>query len=168
MNESLTSEKTVRDYLLGRISDEGRLEEIEERMFIDEDYCSQLELAEDGLINDYVRGRLDESDAESFRETLTANPERRLKVELTQDLRARALIRRAEAADEKPSIFASIKLLLRQPAYAGAFAVLLIGVAVLAIYLTRSRTSDELAELRSLTKHHVRPKRVSLSLAMRR
>ena len=35
-----------------------------------EEFCSQVELMEDGIINDYVFGRLDEADAESFRATL--------------------------------------------------------------------------------------------------
>ena len=61
MSSSLKSEETVREYLLGRVSDETTLEGIEELLFTDEEFCSQVELMEDGIINDYVLGRLDAS-----------------------------------------------------------------------------------------------------------
>src|ERR1051325_9758164 len=93
MGLSLKSGETIREYLLGRVSDETKLEGIEELLFTDEEFCSQVELMEDGLINDYVFGRLDGADAESFRATLTRNPERSLKLELTRALREKALAR---------------------------------------------------------------------------
>lgn len=150
MGESLNSEKTVREYLLGRVSDETTLEGIEEMLFTDEEFCSQVALAEDGLINDYVFGRLDDEDAESFRATLPADPERRFKLELTQALRERALARNLKVAQDQPSFLASLKAFFRQPMYAGALAVLLIAVVSLAVYLTRRSNPDDLAELRSI------------------
>jgi Tfp pilus assembly protein PilF len=150
MGESPKSEKAVREYLLGRVSDETTLEGIEELLFTDEEFCSQVALAEDGIINDYVLGRLDEEDAASFRATLADNPERRFKLELTQALRERALARDAKPAEDGPSFFARLGAFLRQPKYAGAFAALLIVVAASAIYLVRSSKPDELAELRAI------------------
>jgi Tfp pilus assembly protein PilF len=150
MGESPKSEKAVREYLLGRVSDETTLEGIEELLFTDEEFCSQVALAEDGIINDYVLGRLDEEDAASFRATLDSNPERRFKLELTQALRERALARDAKPAEDGPSFFARLAALLRQPKYASAFAALLIVVAASAIYLVRSSKPDELAELRAI------------------
>lgn len=149
MGPSLESEETIREYLLGRVSDETTLEGLEERLFTDEEFCSQLALAEDDLINDYVLGRLNEADAKSFASTLTANPERRFKLELTQALRDRALLRGRAVAQNEPSFFASLLSFFRQPMYAGAFAILLLAVVVTAIYLTRAKT-DDLAELRSM------------------
>jgi CHAT domain-containing protein len=150
MGESLKNEKTVREYLLGRVSDETTLEGIEELLFTDEEFCSQVALAEDGLINDYVFGRLDDEDAESFRATLTADSERRFRLELTQALREKALAGNLTPVADKPSFLASLKAFFRQPMYAGAFAVLLIAAVVVAVYLTRSGNRDELAELRSI------------------
>jgi CHAT domain-containing protein len=150
MAESLKSEQTVREYLLGRVVDETMLDGIEELLFTDEEFCSQVELAEDGLINDYVVGRLDEADAESFRASLATNPERRFKLELTQGLREKALARNSKTAEDKPSFFASLKAFFRQPMYAGAFAVLLIAVVGLTLYLTRKSNPDDLTELRSI------------------
>lgn len=148
MGSAVKSEDTLREYLLGRVSDETTLEGIEELLFTDEEFCSQVELMEDGIINDYVMGRLNEADAESFRATLPADPERSERVEFTQALRAKALS--TNAATEKPSFFASLRAFFRQPMYAGAFAVLLIALVGLAIYLTWKSRPDELAELRAI------------------
>jgi tetratricopeptide (TPR) repeat protein len=149
MGPSLTSEKTIREYLLGQVSDETTLEEIEELLFTDEEFCSQAALAEDGLINDYVLGRLDEADAERFRATLKTNPDRRFQFELTQALREKALARPAASA-ARPSFFSSLASLFRQPMYAGAFAVLLIAAVIAVVYFSSRNNQDQLAELRSL------------------
>src|SRR6185295_7619708 len=82
--------------------------------------------------------------------TLPSDPERRFKLELTQALKEKALARNSRMVKDKPSFFSSIGLFFRQPVYAGAFAVLLIGVVALAIYFSRQRNPDELAELRSI------------------
>jgi len=150
MGESFKSEKTVREYLLGRISDETTLEGIEELLFTDEEFCSQVALVEDGIINDYVFGHLDEADAASFKATLAGDPERRFKLELTQALREKALAKNVKVLEDKPSFFASLKAFFRQPKYVGAFAVLLIAVLVSAIYFARRSSPDELAELHEI------------------
>ena len=151
MGSFFKSEETVRAYLLGRVSDETQLEEIEQLLFTDEEFCSQVELMEDGIINDYVFGRLDQADAESFRATLLTDPERRTRLELTQALREKALARNVKVADEPPSLLASLNAFFRQPKYAGAFAILLIAIVSLTVYFSRRRINqDELAELRSI------------------
>lgn len=150
MAQSMNNDGIGREYLLGRITDETTLEEIEARLFDDEDFCAQMELAEDEIINDYVLGRLSAEDASSFESTLAYDPERRFKLELTKQLRNRARIRDAQRAQRSSSFFNSIAHFFRQPAYAGAFAVLLIAAVVLAVYLTRRTPPDNLAELRSL------------------
>lgn len=150
MGESLKSEKTVREYLLGRVSDEATLEGLEELLFTDEEFCSQVALVEDGIINDYVLGHLDAADADSFRATLSDNPERRFKLQLTEALREKALARSVKVSEDKPTFFASLKAFFRQPKYVAAFAVLLIAVLVSAVYFSRKTNPDELAELRSI------------------
>lgn len=154
MAETTHNESEVREYLLGRVSDEAALEGLEERLFTDEEFCTLVALVEDGLVNDYVLGRLDARDAESFRSTLASDPERRLKLELTEALRERALQARpaAEPAPEKkPSFFAALAAALRRPAYAAALAVLLVAALAAFFYLRRGpATPDELAELRSV------------------
>jgi tetratricopeptide (TPR) repeat protein len=150
MEESFKSEKTIREYLLGRVSDETTLEGLEERLFTDEEFCSHVALTEDEIINDYVLGHLDAADAASFQATLAGDPERRFKLELTQALRAKALAKNVKGGEDRPSFFASLKAFFRQPKYVAAFAVLLVAVLVSAIYLTRRSNPDELAELRAI------------------
>ncbi len=162
MGESFQSENTIREYLLGRVSDETTLEGLEELLFTDDDFCSQVALIEDGIINDYVFGRLNEADAESFRMTLSGNPERSFKLELTQALREKALARQLKTAPDKPSLLASLNAFFRQPMYAGAFALLLVAVLISAVYFSRQRNADDLAELRSLYQQ-ARPTETRLS-----
>ena len=150
MGSSLKNEELVREYLLGRVSDETTLEGIEELLFTDGEFCWQVELMEDGIINDYVLGRLNEADTESFRATLHADPERRARLELTEAVRAKALARNLSRPQEKVSLLTSLAAFLRQPKYAGAFAVLLIAIVALTVYFSRKSKQDELAELRSI------------------
>ena len=70
MNESLKNEQNVREYLLGKVSDETLRAEFEELLFLDEDFCSLAEITEDALINDFVFGRLNEKDLQDFLKTL--------------------------------------------------------------------------------------------------
>lgn len=162
MGESFNSAEAVRAYLLGRVSDEATLDKIEELLFTDEEFCSQVALAEDELINDYVLGYLDESDASGFTSTLGENSERRFKLELTRALRHKALAEREkvliETKDTKdakqpaaaPSFLTSLGEFFRRPAYAGAFAVVLVAALAASVYLFRNNRADELAELRAV------------------
>jgi hypothetical protein len=150
MDKSEISDGYVREYLLGRVSDETVLEAIEDQLFGDDTFCSHVALVEDDLINDYVCGRLNAADAESFRATLTSDRERRSKVELAEALRARALARDAKNAAARPSLFASLSTFFRQPKYAGAFAVILIAALALIVFLARKSAPPDLAELQSL------------------
>lgn len=147
---SSISEETIREYLLGRVSDETVLAEIEDQLFADEDFCSEVALAEDGLINDYVMGRFNEADTGSFEATLQFNRERRFKVDLTQALKAKALAHESSLPDRQPGFLALLKAFFQQPQYAGAFAILLIVIVGSVIYFGRKQRSDDLAELRSI------------------
>ncbi|HEV7798777.1 MAG TPA: hypothetical protein VGO73_11505, partial [Pyrinomonadaceae bacterium] len=162
MGNSLPSDETVREYLLGRVSDETTLEGLEDLLFADEEFCSHVALVEDELINDYVFEHLNDADAESFRATLARDPERSFKLELTQALRAKALALNQTEPDEKPSFFSSLKAFFRQPQYVGAFAILLIAAVSLVVYLSRKQNPDRLAELRSIYQQ-ARPTETRLS-----
>ncbi len=150
MGESLPKDETVREYLLGRVSDEATLTALEDRLFADEDFCTSVALAEDDLINDYVLGQLNSTDAESFETTLALDSERRFKVELTRAVREKALASRESLDADRPSFFASLAAFFQQPKYAGAFAVLVIAVVSVIVYVNRKDDTDQLAELRSI------------------
>jgi tetratricopeptide (TPR) repeat protein len=150
MDQSLKSDQSIREYLLGRVSDETSLSGIEELLFTDEAFCSQVALVEDGLINDYVCGFLNDADAADFRAMAAGNPERSFKLQLTQALREKALAVKPERAPQQSSLLDALKAFFRQPMYVGALAVLLVAVLISAFYLNRRNDRDELAELRSL------------------
>jgi len=152
MSESLKSEETIRDYLLGRVSDEETLSGVEELLFADEEFCDQVSLTEDSLINDYVLGRLNDVDAASFRSTLASNSDRLFKVQLTQSLREKALARGVQQSPDRPSFFAALSAFFHQPKYVGVFAIVLLAAIVAVVYFSKGRRSDELAELRSMYK----------------
>lgn len=150
MGKFIKTEATIREYLLGRVSDETTLEGIEDLLFTDEEFCSQLALVEDDLINDYVFGNLSDADEKGFQETLARDAERLLKVRLTEAVREKAMARKTQTTAEKPKLLVSLKAFFSQPAYVGALAMLLLAVAAAAIYFNRKSNADELAELRSL------------------
>lgn len=181
MRESLKNDDTLRDYLLGRVSDEATLEELEELLFTDEEFCTRVAVAEDELVNDYVLGHLDAADAESFRAALARNPDLRFKHRLTRAIRDKALARgaaeakdaaEAEAAqkpplvDEKPafasSFLDSLKAFFRQPKYAAAFAAVVVAAVVSLVYFGGRGRADELAELREIYRRE-RPTETRIS-----
>jgi CHAT domain-containing protein len=147
MNENLNNLETIRQYLLGRISDETRLEEIEELLFADDDFCTRTEIVEDELINDFVFGKLNAEDNLSFEKTLETNFDRRAKVKVTQLLKEKTA---PQIVEEKVSFFESLKAFFRQPIYAGGLALLLIAILIGAILLSRSPNNPELAELKNI------------------
>jgi len=147
MNNSLNNLETIREYLLGRISVETTLEEIEELLFVNEDFCQKAEILEDELINDFVFGNLSQIDLKDFEKTLQNNPSRRAKVQVTQLLKEKAQV---QSVEERTSLFDSIKAFFRQPIYAGAFALLLIVILVGGIYLLRTNNLDEIAQLEKI------------------
>ncbi|MBX7170005.1 MAG: CHAT domain-containing protein [Pyrinomonadaceae bacterium] len=147
MNENPNNLETIRQYLLGCISDEKTLEGIEELLFSDEDFCTKAEIVEDDLINDFVFGKLNAEDNLSFAKTLENNTDRRAKVKVTQLLKAKTTL---EFIKEKPTIFESIKGFLRQPIYIGGLALLLIVILFGAFIIFRSNNNPELAQLKNI------------------
>jgi CHAT domain-containing protein len=150
MNETLKNVENVREYLLGRIADDKILEEIEELLFLDEDFCTLAEITEDELINDFVFERLSETDAKSFAATLERNPERREKIALTRSLKTKTQAQIVTEAEKKPRFFVALRAFFQKPLYAGAFAFLLIATAALAVFVLTRREANELAELRGI------------------
>jgi CHAT domain-containing protein len=161
MSSALRSEATIREYLLGRVSDEETLAGLEELLFTDEEFCTAVALAEDSLINEYALEQLDATDAKSFRATLATNPDRSFQVELTRRLRVKALAA-CKRRVERPSFLAAVVAFFQQPKYVGAFAVLLVTAIGLVVYFSNRGNPDELAELRSLYRQ-ARPTEVRLA-----
>jgi CHAT domain-containing protein len=149
MGESIPGDERIREYLLGRISEEAELEELEDLLFSDEDFCSRLAVVEDSLVNDYVFGSLNQEDTESFRASLKKNPDRTFKVGITQKLRERAVMAGENAKTEERSLLSWLRDLFRQPQYAVALVIVLIVAVGLLVYFPR-KAPNHLVELRLL------------------
>lgn len=83
-NEKTNSE--IRGYLLGQISSQDR-SRVEERLMNDAAYFERSELAEDELIEAYVRGDLPIEERENVESHFLTTPERRQRVEMNRALR---------------------------------------------------------------------------------
>jgi CHAT domain-containing protein len=142
--------ETIRAYLLGNISDEETLAGIEESLFFNDEFATEIELAEDEIINDYVFGNLSAEDRKSAEKGFFTGAERQFKLKLTQELREKAKEAEQTEKVEKTVFFEILKSFFRQPAYAGAFAVLLIAAIGFSIYFFRNSAPTELAELQTI------------------
>src|SRR5215207_6469180 len=111
---------SVRRYLLGELSEEGR-EQVERQLISRDDYFEELLIAEEELTDEYVGERLTGPALAQFQRRFLTD------TELRQDVRfAKALRRRAEGharrhaqrpADERPPpLLARISSFFRQPA----------------------------------------------------
>lgn len=149
MNETLKTKENIRDYLLCRISDEEKLSEIEELLFSDDEFCAQVESTEDEIINQYVLDELNAEDKKSADEFFFTNADRKWKLELTQQLRQKAIIEKV-AQNETSGVFDSLKNLFRKPAFLSGFAVLAILFVGVSIFILTRSNSAELAELQSI------------------
>ncbi len=150
MKEPLRDKETIKNYLLGKISDEEMLAGLEESLFTDEEFSAEAELVEDEIIEDYAFDKLNREDKDFAEKYFLNNPERQFKLKLTEQLREKAKKAEQPADVEKPAFFETLKSLFRQPAYAGAFAILIIAIIGFSIYFFRDRSSSELAQLQSI------------------
>ncbi len=66
----------IREYLLGRLSDEEE-EKIEERLMIDDEFFEELEISKGEILDEYSAGELSQTDRKSFEEGYLASPEGR-------------------------------------------------------------------------------------------
>ncbi len=72
-------------YLLGQLA-EDRREEVEKRLLIDDDYVDEISMAEEELIDDYVRGVLDQRERAQFELNFLTTSEQSKKVAFARSL----------------------------------------------------------------------------------
>src|SRR5262252_6743331 len=77
----------LKRYLLGDLPEEQQVE-IEERSFQDQGYVKLIEEVEVDLIDEYVRGGLNDRERRQFEARFFASAERRRKVEFAKNLAA--------------------------------------------------------------------------------
>jgi anti-sigma factor RsiW len=84
----VSSEKLVRQYLLGELSEEDR-EAVEDRLFGDADFLEEVEAAETTLMDEYVAGELPGPERKRWEGYLAAHPKSRERLALSRLLQTR-------------------------------------------------------------------------------
>jgi len=97
MSSSGKDEVTIRNYLLGQLSDEDR-EEFERRYFSDEELFDELQAAEDDLIDDFLSGNLSQAEVDMFQQNFLVGRKRERQLRVGKAWRNFA----AAHAGEKP------------------------------------------------------------------
>jgi hypothetical protein len=95
------SEKLIKQYLLGTSSEEQQAA-LEERFFSDDNEFEELEIAEEELIDRYVRSELSAGDRSSFEQRLAQSPRLRERVEFARLFRGKVAAASVPAVAEKP------------------------------------------------------------------
>ncbi|HEX7333437.1 MAG TPA: hypothetical protein VF290_18175 [Pyrinomonadaceae bacterium] len=128
----------IRDYLLGRLSEEEQ-ERIEERLMVEDDFFEELEISKGELIEEYHAGELSQNEHEWFQQHYLATPEgkRRRTFALALD----SLERPIPAPAPKPGLLDRLRSLFQNQQLwriATPAALLIVAGIALPIYLTRS------------------------------
>jgi len=79
----MQAEREIRDYLLGALPAE-RLQNVEQRILADDEFHQEIEIAEEELLDDYVRGRLPPQERRLFEEHFLASPLRRQRLKFAR------------------------------------------------------------------------------------
>ena len=119
------NEEPLVRYLLGNVSP-GEQAEIEDRLFVEEDFHDRMRAAGDDLIDAYLTGSLPPEDRARFEAHFLASPRRRARFELVRDIVSAVQESAAEARPAERAV----------PRWALA-AALLVAAAGLAIALLR-------------------------------
>jgi len=91
----LTDQEQIKSYLLGQLPEEDG-SEVEARLLTDREFCEELSIGEDDLVEQYLSGALSSSERQAFESHFVLSPERQQKVRF-----ARALKKYVSAGDEE-------------------------------------------------------------------
>ena len=113
-------------YVLGTLPDAERVR-LEERYFADDAEFEEIEIAEEELIDRYVRGELSTSDRAAFEQTVTRSPRLMERVEFAKLFAGK--LRVAEAQPKKAKWWEGLFGFSQAPRLAFAFSILLVLIA---------------------------------------
>ena len=102
MVRSTIDELELRRYLLGTLTEEEEARQ-EERLLTEENYFERLILAEDDLIDDYVRGKLSAEHKERMEQRFFSSARRQERLQLARDLSKYTSARAAVPGRERDS-----------------------------------------------------------------
>src|SRR5690242_7051563 len=142
-------QQTIREYLLGVTLDEERERAIEERLLTDDDFCEQIEIAEDELIEQYLGKELGAGEREQFEHNFLSTSDRRQKLTVARSLNrfATAQLNQVPAANEKVKVIkppVRVSFWSRRPAavYVGLAAALVVLILGGLLWRTYSRRRE--------------------------
>ncbi len=130
-NEDLQIKITFRKFLLGEMSPVER-ENFEHKFITDEEMFDNLQVAEDELIEDYVRKNLASSDKNKFETSYLTTQKRLDRVafarEMIKNLATQSALKKEQAEKESVSFWQTLVGLFKQPqfAFGSAFAILIL------------------------------------------
>lgn len=154
MKKSSETQITVRNYLLGDLTDEVEIRRLEEKIMLDDNFNEEFSIAEDDLIDDYLNGRLSNAEVEKFDSFFRRSPQRKEKLWLIVNLRKYAARNLIEPDAKKPVSF-DWRSLFSSPIFSFALILLMlggIGFAVWRVGFYESATDKGLAQLRAAYK----------------
>lgn len=85
MKESDQEQQIIKKYLLGGLDDQGQ-QQVEERIFTDQEYKEQVLMVEHELVEDYAAGILSETEQEKFACRYLSTPRQRRTLRITEAL----------------------------------------------------------------------------------
>src|SRR6185369_5430939 len=140
-------EKLIRRFLLGELASPER-EPVEERLLEDEAFLSQVEAAEDDLVDDYVHGKLSSPEIENFEKYFLSVRERQehihfsraLQSVLTEDDQVSQPSTAKTFVAARPGFWAGV---FSRPVLAAALSVAVLLLAVALVWFGVMRPSRE-------------------------
>lgn len=97
-----SEQQQVRVYLLGELRDEEQCRVVEERLLTDNDFCEQIEMVEDELIEQYLDGELSEKERVQFEQCFLQTKERREKFSVARSINRYATSRSTPSPASEP------------------------------------------------------------------
>lgn len=92
----------LRNYLLGRLNDQEKMRQVEQKLLLDDDFDEALQVAEDELIENYLDGDLGADEQARFIGHFLVSEERKQKLRLIENLRAYSAKSKTRAVKESP------------------------------------------------------------------
>jgi hypothetical protein len=161
LSETAKTDAAARRYLLGELSEDEKTR-MEEAFFADDANFEALELAEDELIDAYVRNELSPEEQQEFYSTLLRSPRLRERVNFARILAAKAdadqsatrLTESTVSASTRPGARWWTGFFAQQPAWrmamsASAILILVAGVVLVSGWLRLRNESQRLASERA-------------------
>lgn len=86
MSTPPTDHERIKSYLLGQLAEEDE-PQVEARLLIDGEFHDELSIVEDEIVDDYLGGKLSDTDRQSFESHFASSSERQQKVRFARALR---------------------------------------------------------------------------------